>query len=70
MREKLKTEKGKQIYLKRMNSAESPFGHLKSNLGFIKFSLRTIKKVKSEWKLLCGAYNIMKIFNLKQALGT
>jgi transposase len=70
MREKLKTKEGKQIYLKRMNSAESPFGHFKSNLGFVKFSLRTIEKVKSEWKLLCGAYNIMKIFNLKQALGT
>ncbi len=70
MREKLKTEKGKQIYLKRMNSAESPFGHLKTNLGFIRFSLRTIEKVKNEWKLLCGAYNIMKIFNLKQALET
>jgi len=68
MREKLKTKEGKKIYLKRMNAAESPFGHLKVNLGFRQFSLRTLKKVKSEWKLLCGAYNIMKIFNLKQAL--
>jgi transposase len=70
MREKLNTEKGKEIYIKRMNAAESPFGHFKKNLNFVQFSLRTIEKVKGEWKLLCGAYNIMKIFNFKNALRT
>jgi hypothetical protein len=70
MRVKLKTEKGKEIYKKRMNAAESPFGHFKKNSGFVQFLLRTTDKVKGEFKLLCTAYNIMKIFNLKYGLET
>lgn len=66
MRAKLRSEEGKKIYRKRMNCAESPFGHLKKNLGFKQFSLRTKEKVNGEWKLLCAAYNIMKIHNLKR----
>jgi transposase len=66
VREKLKTEEGKKIYLKRMYSVEPIFGHLKCNLKFINFLLRGIEKVKGEFKLMCIGYNIMKIFKFKQ----
>ena len=62
MREKLLTDKGKQKYKKRMHRVEPPFGHLKHNLGYKMFHLRSLKKVRSEFKLMCIGYNLRKIW--------
>ncbi len=67
MRKKLSTPEGKKKYYERMNMAEAPFGHFKKNLGFQQFLLRGLEKVRGEFKLLCTAYNIMKIYRLKLA---
>jgi transposase len=62
MRAKLKTEEGKEIYRKRMNLAEAPFGHLKQNLGYRYFLLRGRKKAQAEFSLMCSAVNLKKMW--------
>ena len=49
MRAKLKAEKGRMIYSRRMPTIEKIFGHIKKNMGCIRFRVRGIEKVKTEW---------------------
>lgn len=72
MREKLNTENGKLIYGKRKTNIEPVFGNIKDNLGFKKFLLRGIDKVRIEFKLIAIAHNLLKItkFIRKQRLFT
>ena len=67
MREKLLSEEGRRIYRKRLHTAEPPFGHLKHNLGYKTFFLRTIDKVRVEFKLMCIGYNLTKIWRYRLA---
>lgn len=67
MREKLLTEEGRRIYRKRMHTVEPPFGHLKHNLGYRTFLLRTTEKVRAEFKLMCIGYNLTKIWRCRLA---
>jgi len=62
MRQKLDSEDGKAIYSKRKHTAEPPFGHIKSIMGFTSFMLRGIDKVKGEFKLVTTAHNLRKIW--------
>jgi len=48
-----------------MYEIEPVFGHLKFNLGYRHFLLRSQKKVKGEFGLMCAAYNLMKIWKAK-----
>jgi len=64
MRKLLLTEKGKLKYLERMYTTEPVFGNIKHNLGYRYFLLRSLEKVKYEFKLMCIAHNIQKIFQL------
>lgn len=66
MREKLRTEAGKEIYSKRQQSVEPAFGIIKEAMGFRQFLLRGLGKVQNEWKLVCLAYNCKRLFNLKK----
>lgn len=61
MRKRLKSQLGLEKYKKRMNLVESPFGHLKYNLGFKQFLLRGQKKVLAEFRLMCIGYNVKKL---------
>lgn len=70
MRERLLSEEGKRIYRKRMHTVEPPFGHLKHNLGYKTFLLRTVEKVRAEFKLMCIGYNLTKIWRCMPAEGT
>jgi len=63
MRSKLETVYGKRIYSKRQMIAEPVFGHIKEVMGFRKFNLRGLKKVRGEFLLICIAHNIRKIAN-------
>ncbi len=45
MRKRLQTEEGRKKYMKRLYTTEPVFGHLKFNLGYRQFLLRTIEKV-------------------------
>lgn len=62
MRQKLLTGEGKQKYKKRMYTVEPVFGHLKHNLGYKMFHLRSLEKVRAEFKLMCIGYNLKKIW--------
>jgi len=61
MKTKLKTEKGKEIYNQRKQLVEPVFGNIKFNLGFMRFALRTLAKVKGEFLLICIAHNLKKM---------
>ena len=66
MRDKLRTEEGKALYRKRGASVETVFGTIKGALGFRQFHLRGREKVSGEWSLVCLAYNVKRLFNLKR----
>lgn len=68
MRAKLETEAGREIYSKRQSSVEPVFGIIKQAMGFRQFLLRGFEKVQGEWDLVCLAYNVKRIFNLKTQL--
>jgi transposase len=67
MREKLRTEEGGRIYAKRAQTVEPVFGIIKAPLGFRQFLLRGLGKVRIEWDLVCLAYNMKRLYNLKTA---
>ena len=62
MREKLKSPIGKKIYSQRMYMIEPVFGHIKFNLGYKRFLLRTLEKVQGEFRLMCIGYNLTKLW--------
>jgi hypothetical protein len=47
-----------------MYTVEPVFGHLKFNLGYRQFSLRTLKKTRGEFKLMCIGYNLKKMHKM------
>ncbi|MGN6200198.1 transposase, partial [Humibacter sp.] len=48
-------------YSKRQHSIEPVFGNIKSNLGYRRFTRRSITAVQSEWRLICTAHNLLKL---------
>ena len=61
MGEKLASEKGRAQYAKRKWISEGPNGWVKEVLGFRRFSLRGVEKVRGEWHLVCLALNIKRM---------
>lgn len=61
MKQRLRSEQGQQMYLKRLHPIESLFGHLKYNLGYTSFLMRGLEKVKAEFQLICLTYNLRKL---------
>ena len=68
MRQKLRTQAGREIYSKRQQSVEPAFGIIQQAMGFRQFLLRGLDKVQNEWQLVCLAYNCKGLFNLKNQL--
>ena len=62
-RERLGTNKGKQIIIQRSATVEPTFGNMKLNKKFTQFLLRGTKKAAIEFILMCIAINIEKIYN-------
>lgn len=62
MATKLASDEGKKAYRKRKWISEAPHGWIKSVLGFRQFSFRGLAKVGAEWKLLCAALNLRRMF--------
>jgi hypothetical protein len=69
MRARLRSEEGRQKYLKRLVTVEPIFGHLKHNLGYRQFLLRGLEKVRGEFRLMCIGYNLKKMNYLFAATG-
>ena len=60
MREKLRSEEGKQIYNKRAYTVEPVLWHLKWNRRKPMMSLRGSEKVRGEFSLMCLIHNVKK----------
>lgn len=61
-RENLGTQKGVHLKKQRSIEIESCFGDLKHNMGFRRFHLRGLKKVKTEITLVAMAHNLRKVY--------
>src|SRR5690606_11299441 len=61
MAAKLQSEVGKAAYRKRKWIVEPPNGWAKQVLGFRQFSLRGVKRVRAEWKLVCLGLNLRRM---------
>ena len=62
MKAKLATEEGRAIYARRKCIPEPVFGQIKEAMGFRRFSLRGLDKVRCEWGLVCLCHNLRKLF--------
>lgn len=61
MKEKLSTSEGGGVYNHRKGMVEPVFGNMKYNMGFGRFLLRGLQKVRIEFLLMCIAHNLKKI---------
>lgn len=52
---------GQRLRAARSVEVETVFGHLKHNMGFRRFHLRGLEKVKTEWGLVSIAHNMRKL---------
>jgi len=64
MAHRLKTPEGKKLYGLRKQTPEPVFGIIKSALGFRKFLLRGLDRVRGEWSLVTMAWNMKRMFVL------
>jgi hypothetical protein len=62
MRQRLDNEEERKRYQKRSGMVEPVFGLIKEILGYRRFLLRGLKKVRGEWSLICTAFNLRKLF--------
>lgn len=60
-RKLLSTSQTKKIYARRKIDVESVFGHMKTYLGFKRFSVRGLDKVTKEIGIVIMAINIRKL---------
>jgi transposase/cyclophilin family peptidyl-prolyl cis-trans isomerase len=61
-----RTQKNLQLYKKRQEIVEHPFGTIKSTWGFRQFLCRTTPKVSAEMALAYLAYNLRRMVNIFQ----
>lgn len=65
MKENLKTTEAADVYRLRKQTVEPVFSITKSVMGFIRFSLRGLAKLTTEWTLVSFAYNCKRMARLK-----
>lgn len=53
-----------QIYSRRKQKVELPFGHIKRNLGVGSFLLRGLGGVRAEMSVMCSCFNIARLIGL------
>jgi transposase len=61
-RENLQTEEGEKLRKSRGTEIESCFGDIKHNMGFRRFHLRGLQKVKAEITIVAMAHNLRKVY--------
>lgn len=64
MKAKMQTEDAQALYRKRKQTVEPVFGIIKSAMGFVRFHLRGLHHVASEWTLTALAYNCRRLVRL------
>ena len=60
--EMLRTEAGSALRKRRSVDVETVFGGVERNLGFTRFTLRSLEKVALGWRLVAAGHNIRKLF--------
>ena len=68
MQHRLKTKEGKALYARRKTTSEPVFGVIKEVMGFRRFLLRGLEAVQGEWRLVCLAFNLKRLFVLQQGV--
>jgi len=67
MKTTLEREDARQLYKRRKQTVEPVFGIIKSAMGFIRFHLRGLQNVATEWTLIALAYNCRRTARLTAA---
>ena len=65
MKHRLNTQEGKAFYAQRKTTVEPVFGIIKAVMGFRRFLWRGLEAVKSEWRLVCLAFNLKRLCVLR-----
>ena len=65
MRTKLDSAHGKADYAQRSRTIEPVFGQVKTVQGGGRFMRRGLAACAAEWKLLCGAHNLLKLWRTR-----
>jgi hypothetical protein len=60
-RQNLTSEEGQRLRKARSTEVETIFGQIKHNMGFRRFHVRGLAKVKTEWGLVSIAHNMQKM---------
>ena len=68
MAHRVATKAGRRRYQQRQQTVEPVFGIIKQAMGFRRFSLRGLAKVRLEWTLVTLAYNLKRLFTLRATL--
>ena len=66
MKAKMEQDEARRKYRLRKQTAGPVFGTIKKWMGFTQFQLRGLDKVDGEWKLLTLAYNVKRLWAMKQ----
>lgn len=61
MRDKLATDRGKQLYQQRTTTIEPVFGQIKFNRRIDRFIRRGRSAARSEWRLAAATHNLLKL---------
>jgi transposase len=67
MERKLLTKRGRALYRLRSQTIEPIFGQIKTVRGCDRFMRRGHEAARSEWRLICGAHNLPKLFRSGKA---
>jgi len=65
MKHRLRTPEGRALYALRKQTVEPVFGIIKSVMGFRQFLLRGLEHTRSEWTLVCLAWNLKRMAALR-----
>jgi transposase len=63
MKRRIDSPEGRRRYGRRFATVEPVFGNLRHNKRLNRFTLRTRRKVDTQWKLYCLVHNIEKLMN-------
>src|SRR5512135_2106883 len=67
MDRKLLTQRGRRLYKKRGQIIEPVFGQTKTCRGIDRFQRRGLANCQSEWKVICGTHNLLKLWRSGKA---
>jgi transposase len=63
MRDKLNTDRGRELYAQRKITVEPVFGQIKHNRHIDRFMRRGRSAAQSEWRLVTATHNLLKLHN-------